>query len=347
MHARTFPTRLLCGLLVVMTPWTAQAEPAASAVVEPAPHEAPPAPAQADDTATPADAPTDAAVAPAEDEAAPEEPVSPSLQRAEALFQQANAAYELGQYGKAASLFQEAWELEPMPELLYNLGQAHWRWFDIDPKIDHLRKARSFFQNYDKRMQGREDYFPSEVHAFVTALNTQISAEEQKQAERERPVIVGPSVDELEAAERRRLRREQNLMVAKRLNASGIAMIVAGAVAAAVGVGGVIARTANKLILDNTSGLDDPNLPSPISAREDERRRDAYLVGGQVAYGGFVTSAIFLPIGIGLRVTGAVMERRELGKRDRSGKGLERQNTPPAKPVEAYWRPGSLLMIQF
>ena len=341
MFERSFSTRLLCGLLVATLPGTAWAEPPRS----PTPTEtaAPAQPGDAPETA--AEAPSDAA--PAEDEAAPEEPVSTSRARAEALFQQANAAYELGQYDKAARLFQEAWELEPVPELLYNLGQAHWRWFDIDPNIDHLRKARSFFQNYDKRMQGREDYFPSEVHAFVTALNTQISAEEQKQAERDRPVIVGPSVDELEAAERRRLRREQNLMVAKRLNASGIAVIVAGAVAVAVGVGGVIARTANKISLDNTSGRDDPNLPSPIGAREDQRRRDAFLVGGQIAYGGFVASAIFLPIGIGLRVTGAVIERRELGKRDRSGKGAEKPSATPTKPVEAFWRPGSLLTIEF
>lgn len=266
--------------------------------------------------------------------------------QAEALFKQATEAYELGRYEQAAVLFERVWKLEPVPELLYNLGQAHWRWFDIDPNVEHLRQARSFFQNYDKRMQGREDYFSSEVNAFVVALNTQISAEEQKQAERDRPVIVGPSVAELEAAERGRLRRERNLMTARRLNASGIAVIVAGAVAAAVGVGGIIARSANKLIIDNTSGNDDPRVPSPVTVEDDRRRRDAYLVGGQIAYGGFVAAAIFLPIGIGFRVTGALIERRELGARPKSrDRKEERPASTPA--VQAYWQSGALLQIRF
>jgi len=302
------------------------------------PEPGPPPPEAAATLADPSAAPPES---PPQDPAAQEgEPaVDPAQaakrQQAAELYREGTKAYELGQYPKAAELFEAAWDLVPEPDLLYNLGQAHWRWFDIDPNIDHLRKARTFFQNYDKRMRGREDYFSSEVDAFVTALNTQISAEEHKKAERERPVIMGPSVSELEAAERRRLKREQNLMVAKRLNASGIALIVAGSMAAAVGIGGLIARTANKLVLDNTSG--DPTQPSLLTAEEDERRRESYLVAGQVAYGAFIATAIVLPIGIGLRVTGAVIERREFG------------GPPPKKKdaVQAFASPGSLLRIEF
>jgi len=278
---------------------------------------------------------------------------TPERQQAAALFMKGTEAYELGQYETAAALFEQAWRLAPEPAMLFNLGQAHWRWFDVDPKIDHLRQARTFFQNYDKRMQGTEDYFPAEVNAFIIALNTQIQAEEQKEAERNRPIVSGPTVAELEAKERRELRRAKNLRMATRFNAVGIAFIVVGSLALATGLAGLITRSANKLILENTSGSDDPNTPNISTQEEDERRRNAYLIGGQVAYAGFVSGAVFLPVGIGFRLSGGVIERRELGRRRRSGED-DADLAPPLtdpkpepQPKNVSFRPGALLTIEF
>lgn len=280
------------------------------------------------------------------DEAAePAEPEPPSdRDKAAAAFREGTRFYELGRYEEALAKFEEAWQLAPEPALLFNMGQAQWRWFNIDNDIEHLRKAKTLFENYDKRMRSEEGYFSGEVQAFIRALDIQIEAEEQKLAERNRPVIVGPSVEELEAAEKRRERRERSLRTAERLNASGIALIVVGSVALGIGIGAVAARQAYKLILDNTTGGDDPNTPNNVTAEEDERRRNGYLTAGQVAYGSLIGSAILLPVGIGLRVGGAVIERRELGKAESK---QERAPAETQKKVQASLRPGALLTIDF
>lgn len=245
---------------------------------------------------------------------APEPEPTPSAQtdrqQAAELFFEGTKYYELGQYPEAIDHFQRAWELAPEPQLLYNLGQAHWKWFDVDPDIDHLRRARTFFQNYDKRMRSLEGYSSAEVDGFIRAISAQIEAEEQKKAERERPVIMGPSIAEQEAAERRAYERQRQLRVTKGLNISGITFLALGGVSLAVGLGGLLTRQANKVILDTTSG-GDPGEPNIASVEEDERRRRAYELGGQIAFGGFVGAAALLPVGITLRVWGGLRERRQ------------------------------------
>lgn len=294
------------------------------------------------DEAPDGDAPAEGDTEPAPD-VEPPEPEPPSdRDRAAAAFREGTRAYELGKYQEAIAKFEKAWELAPEPALLFNMGQAQWRWFNIDKDIEHLRKARTLFENYDKRMRAREDYFPGEAQAFIRALEIQIEAEEHKLAEANRPVIVGPSVEELEEAEKRKERRERALRTAERMNAAGIALIVVGSVTAAVAIGGVAARQAYKLILDNTTGGGDPNTPNKVSAEEDERRRNGFLAAGQVAYGSLIATAILLPVGIGLRVGGAVIERRELGAPKRRGK-----KDRGSSNVEASVRPGALLTIEF
>lgn len=331
---RLLSMSLVVGLAEPPVPTPAAGQPPAeSTPAEPSPEPSPEPPApsapEGDEPSTePAEAPPEASTpAPSTDR-----------ERAAALFLEGTEAYELGRYPVAVAKFEEAWKLAPEPALLFNLGQAHWRWFDVDPDIEHLRTARTFFQNYDKRMRSEEDYFPSEVNAFITALNTQIQAEEQKQAERDRPVIVGPSVEQLEAAEQRKLRRERNLRIASRINGTGIAFIVVGSVALVAGIGATIARVANGLILENTTGSDDANAPSLVSAREDADRRSAYQTAGQVAFGSYIAGAIFLPVGIGLRVGGAVIERRELGSTEKRGS---------RRRARVYPQPGALLTITF
>jgi hypothetical protein len=148
-------------------------------------------------------------------------------------------------------------------------------------------------------------------------------------------VITGPSTAELDALERKRIQRERRLLASKRLNGAGIGLIVAGSVALGMGIGAAVARVAYKLILDNSHG-DSADSPNLSTLEEDRRRRDGFLTSGQVAFGSFIAGAIFLPVGIALRVTGGVIERRTLGKPSRKdekqGKSTDDAAPPPAEP---------------
>jgi tetratricopeptide (TPR) repeat protein len=337
-----------------------------SSVASAAPEPSEPAAEETPAAEEPADAaaPEDADTAPATDgtdaadgaEPAPtpepepepeaEEP-DPDQQEAAALFREGSMFYELGQYEEAIVKFEAAWKLAPVPQLLFNLGQAHRRWYEVDPNIDHLRQSKTFFVNYDKRMKSDASYSAREadyVQTMIEKLDAQIELEEAKEAERNRVIVNGPSAADIEALEKRRIEREKRLASARRLNGAGIGLIVVGATAAGVGLAGVLARTAYKVVLDNQSG-GDPNSPTLATAEEDQRRRDGFLLSGQVGFGGLIAAAVFLPIGIGLRVGGAVLEKRTLATPEPEEKAPE-PNREPA-PKVAFQPTASGLAIHF
>ncbi len=268
---------------------------------------------------------------PAEDPEATEP--DPTQQEAASLFREGSMFYELGQYEDAITKFEAAWKLAPVPQLLFNLGQAHRRWYELDPDIDHLRQAKSFFVNYDKRLNTDSSYSAREadyVQNMIEKLEAQIELEENKEAERNRVIVNGPSAADIEALEKRRIEREKKLASARRLNGAGIGLIIVGATAAGVGLGGALARTAYKVVLDNSS-TGDPNSPSLATADEDRRRRSGFLLSGQVGFGGLIAAAIFLPIGIGLRVGGGVLERRTLATPEPKAEAEKPNREPPPK----------------
>lgn len=225
-------------------------------------------------------------------------------ENARLAYKQGDELYELGKYEEAIEQFKRAWELSKEPQLLYNLGQAHWKWYEVDPDPDHLRQAAVFFRNYDKRMRLTEGYSPTEVDNILKAIEAQIEVDERKRAEANRPVIVqpgGPTEEELAWEQRRR--------TTKGLVISGTTVTVLGALTLATGVGGLLARTTYKVVLDNSAPTDGGiNL---ASAEEDGRRRNGYLVGGQIAFGALIAAAVVLPVGIGLRVAGAVRDKKD------------------------------------
>ena len=345
--ARTCAGICTAALLQSSVAWAAPAEEAADTTASDATQ--PPAETDGEPTdGEPADGqptdgePTDGeATAPSEppaEEPAAEEP-DPTQQEAAALFREGSMFYELGQYEDAITKFEAAWKLAPVPQLLFNLGQAHRRWYELDPDIDHLRQAKTFFVNYDKRMNTDSSYSAREadyVQNMIEKLEAQIELEENKEAERNRVIVNGPSAAEIEALEKRRIEREKKLASARRLNGAGIGLIVVGATAAGVGLGGALARTAYKVVLDNSS-TGDPNSPTLATAEEDRRRRNGFLLSGQVGFGGLIAAAVFLPIGIGLRVGGGVLERRTLATGEAPGAepkdGTEKPRREPAPKV--------------
>jgi hypothetical protein len=274
--------------------------PTFAAPTEPPPSDAPPADAASVESP---ESP------PAEPPEAPETDPEDKRAAAAAEFLEGSKYYELGQYPKAIEKFERAWELSNEPLLLFNLGQANWKWFDVDPDPEHLRRAKQSFENYDKRMRGSDGYDPTEIQRFIERIDEQIAkAVETADQRKERELRA------LEESERRRLWVERERQIVNNLNASGIALITVGSLTLVMGIAGALVRTANKIVLDNSSGgARNINLSS---AEEDRRRRDQFLLGGQLAFSGFIIGGVLLPIGIALKVTGGVRERRALGRRD-------------------------------
>ncbi len=269
-------------------------------------------------TAAPPDT-TDVAETPPPTEEPPpatDEPASDDERRARAAkeFFEGSQRYELGQYPLAIEHFERAWELSQEPLLLFNLGQANWKWFEVDPDPEHLRRARQSFDNYDKRMRGTKDYDPTEVHRILERIDEQITkAVETADQRRERELRA------LEESERRRLWVERERRIVTNFNATGITLITLGSLTLAMGFAGLLTRVANKIVLDNASG--GPRTVNLQSAEEDAKHRNQFLVGGQLAFSGFIIGGILLPVGITLKVLGGVRERRALGgKRDKPKK---------------------------
>lgn len=243
----------------------------------------------------------------ADEAAEPEPEVDPEQAKrdqAKKAYGEGSDLYELGKYPEAIEQFKLAWELSKEVQLLFNLGQAYWKWYDVDPDVDHLRQAAVFFRNYDKRMRLREGYQPAEIETILTAIEAQIEVDERKAAEAARPVIVqpgGPTEEELAWQQRQR--------TTKGLVISGTTITVLGGLTLAAGVAGLLSRVTHQALLDNSvSGDGGINI---ATADEDARRRNGYLVSGQVAFGALIAAAIVVPIGVGLRVAGAIREKKD------------------------------------
>jgi len=78
-----------------------------------------------------------------------------SLARIE--YTKGEKAYRLGQFEEAARAFEKAYEKSGLPDILYNIGLSHLRWYDVDPDSAHLRKAKVVFQNYIIEIQKNPD----------------------------------------------------------------------------------------------------------------------------------------------------------------------------------------------
>ena len=142
--------------------------------------------APAEDTAVPEDG------EPPEDSAPP--PQDPDRERAAALFEQGSSDYTLGNYPSAIEKFEEAYRLSNEPEMLYNLGQAYWKSYDVEPSVDVLRKARVLFLNYQKIL-GNGGEHSDEVETFIGKLEAQIEGlgAELEEHPNEQPTDPGPA----------------------------------------------------------------------------------------------------------------------------------------------------------
>ncbi len=128
-------------------------------------------------------------------ELAPEE--DPATAAARRAYEAGEKEYRLGQFEEAAREFERAYELSALPAILYNIGLAHLRWYDVDPDIAHLRKAKVVFQNYIIELQKNPELGDiAEAEAVIAEIDKKIADHEAAEATvnepKPEPVDLGP-----------------------------------------------------------------------------------------------------------------------------------------------------------
>jgi tetratricopeptide (TPR) repeat protein len=70
------------------------------------------------------------------------------LEAAKAEYRKGSDAYALGNYEEAIEHFERAYQLSQEPALLFDIGQAYTRWYDLSNDVEQLKKARRMYENY-------------------------------------------------------------------------------------------------------------------------------------------------------------------------------------------------------
>ena len=113
-------------------------------------------------------------------------PSDDSHEQARAAYDEGEKNYRLGRFDEAAVAFEEAYALSDFPEILYNIGLSHLRWYDVDPDVAHLRKAKVVFQNYVLEIQKNPDLGDlEEAEGLIAQIDEKIAAHEKAEADAE------------------------------------------------------------------------------------------------------------------------------------------------------------------
>jgi hypothetical protein len=101
---------------------------------------------------------------------------SPSSE-AEQSFRAGSEAYALGDFAGAVAAFERSYQLSQRPELLFNLGQAYARWFELSEDPAHLRKAKSLLKNYVSFLEDQspvDDAAVADANGRIAAIDGQL-----------------------------------------------------------------------------------------------------------------------------------------------------------------------------
>ncbi|MCA9661010.1 MAG: hypothetical protein KC486_21895, partial [Myxococcales bacterium] len=101
---------------------------------------------------------------------------SPSAEAAR-LIEEATRAYKVRDFGTTIERLDRAYQLTGSTDLLYELGDAHARYYELDRNPDHLRQARSFFRAFARRAEAAGSS-PRDAWERVSALSKRISTVE-------------------------------------------------------------------------------------------------------------------------------------------------------------------------
>lgn len=107
------------------------------------------------------------------------QPSEADMSIARTEYQKGEKAYRLGQFEEAALAFERAYEKSGLPDILYNIGLSHLRWYDVDPDIAHLRKAKVVFENYVIEIQKNPELGDrEEAETLIKQIDEKIAAHE-------------------------------------------------------------------------------------------------------------------------------------------------------------------------
>lgn len=120
-------------------------------------------------------------------------PAEEATQAARDAYAEGEKAYRLGKFDEAAVAFERAYELSGLlPDILYNIGLSHLRWYDVDPDVAHLRKAKVVFQNYVIEIQKNPELGDrDEAEALIAQIDEKLAAAEA--AAKDDPADPGPA----------------------------------------------------------------------------------------------------------------------------------------------------------
>jgi tetratricopeptide (TPR) repeat protein len=121
-------------------------------------------------------------------------PADDDTQAARDAYAEGEKAYRLGKFGEAAVAFERAYELSGLlPDILYNIGLSHLRWYDVDPDIAHLRKARVVFQNYVIEIQKNPELGDlEEAETLIAQIDEKLATADTKDPADPKPATVEP-----------------------------------------------------------------------------------------------------------------------------------------------------------
>lgn len=104
---------------------------------------------------------------------------------ARAEWEQGSNAYALGNYEEAVLHFERSYELSQEPALLFDVGQAYSRWYELSDDVAHLRKALKLYENYQLYLDGATDSDPARIEQAKTDTRERVAAVEALIAEHE------------------------------------------------------------------------------------------------------------------------------------------------------------------
>jgi hypothetical protein len=247
---------------------------------------------------------------------------SPEALDAEAarLIEEAERAYRVRDFGTTIERLDRAYRLTGATALLYDLGDAHARYYELDRNPDHLRQARAFFRTYARRAEAAK-LDPGDARERVAALNRRIEAvpatvpaaapklppavdpAERRTSAAACPEPDGPAVDDAgersddqvdeRSAERSGDRaddRSGELSVG--LIAGGVALLVPGVVMGAVYSAEGRRRTLQLEELTTLGAYDDCAIGCEALEQELARERGRGLVTSRVAATGIALGAL-------------------------------------------------------
>lgn len=115
------------------------------------------------------------------------------LAEAKRLFRAGARAYDAGQFAAAAQAFEQAYELSPRAPLRFSAGQALRRLYTVSRELEHLKKARRYYQQYvDEVKTGGRIKDAVEALGEIDLLIAKASPEPQPgegEGERDEPVL--------------------------------------------------------------------------------------------------------------------------------------------------------------